>query len=63
MAKINRSPRRKSTRKAPSPSGNTIQPVIARPKVKIGDLRKINVLALLGRIDSLTKSFSPSASG
>lgn len=62
-AKINSSPRRKSTRKAPSPRGNTIQPVIARPKVKIGALRKIKVFALLGRIDSLTKSFSPSARG
>jgi hypothetical protein len=61
-AKIKSSPRRKSTRKAPSPSGNTIHPVLASPKVKIGESRKINVFALFGRIDSLTKSFSPSAS-
>ena len=61
-AKINSRPSRKSTRKAPSPSGNTIQPVSASPKVKIGERRKIKVFALLGRIDSFTKSFSPSAS-
>ena len=56
-------PRRKSTSIAPSPMGNTIQPAIARPKVKIGEIRKISTLALLGRIDSLTNSLRPSASG
>ena len=60
-AKIKSRPRRKSTRNAPSPRGKTIQPVMASPKVKIGERRKIKVLALFGKIDSLTKSFSPSA--
>jgi hypothetical protein len=63
IAKRKSSPSRKSTRSAPSPRGNTIHPVLARPKVKIGDTRKMKVLALLGKIDSLTKSFSPSVSG
>ena len=63
IAKRNSSPSRKSARNAPSPIGNTIHPVLASPKVKIGDTRKINVLALLGRIDSLTKSFIASVSG
>jgi len=63
IAKRKSRPSRKSTRSAPSPRGNTIHPVLARPKVKIGDTRKIKVLALLGKIDSLTKSFSPSVSG
>jgi hypothetical protein len=63
IAKRNSSPSRKSARNAPSPIGNTIHPVLASPKVKIGDTRKMNVLALLGRIDSLTKSFIASVSG
>ena len=62
MAKRKRSPRRKSTIKAPSPRGNTIHPVLASPKVNSGDTIKIKVFALLGKIDSLIKSFSPSAS-
>lgn len=47
IAKIKRRPSRKSTRKAPSPRGNTIHPVLASPKVKIGESRKIRLLALL----------------
>ena len=62
-AKMYRIPSRKSTSLAPSPTGSTIHPAIASPNVKIGERRKMKVLALFGLIDSFTKSFSPSAMG
>lgn len=62
-ANIYSMPSRKSASLAPSPTGNTIHPALARPKVKTGDRRNRKVLELLGRIDSLRKSFRPSARG
>ncbi len=53
----------KSVSKAPSPNGITIQLAKASPKVKIGAKMKIIPLELLGIIDSLSKSFNPSAIG
>lgn len=63
MAKMYRSPSRKSEILAPSASGKTLHPALARPKVNTGDSMKIKVLALFGSIDSFRNSLSPSASG
>lgn len=63
IANIYRSPSRKSATLAPSATGKTLQPAIARANVNTGDIIKINVFELLGRIDSLRKSLSPSARG
>jgi hypothetical protein len=41
--------------------GKTAHAATARAKVNTGDSRKIKLLAVLGIIDSFTKSFSPSA--
>ena len=63
MAKIYSSPSRKSAILAPSASGKTLHPALARPNVNTGDSIKINVLELFGSIDSFRNSLSPSASG
>ena len=63
IAKIYRSPSRKSATLAPSATGKTLQPAIARANVNTGEIINRNVLALFGRIDSLRNSLSPSASG
>jgi hypothetical protein len=62
-AKRYRSPSRKSAILVPSPTGTTAQPALARPKVMTGEIMKIAAFALLGTIDSLTNSLSPSARG
>lgn len=61
IAKTNKSPKLKSANTAPSPTGITDHPAIAKPKENTGAKRKIIVFELFGKIDSLSKSFNPSA--
>ena len=53
----------KSESTAVSPKGTTAQPNKLSKNVIIGARIKINVFALLGKIDSLTNNFKPSAKG
>ena len=62
-ANVYKIPKLKSQRTSPKLTGITIQPAKANPKVNTGESIKIKKFARFGRIDSLSRSFNPSAIG
>jgi hypothetical protein len=62
-ANVYKIPKLKSQITSPKLIGITIHPANANPKVNTGESIKIKKFARFGRIDSLRRSFSPSAIG